>query len=385
MRRIVDRNATPEETANMIIGSGKIGAAGLPVKLADRLEQVLGAGSEQWSDIRSAMWQKASRVRNTAGEVDTARSAASVADLANSSLGRRMFSPQELMAMRNHAQGVRDLERVIQNLPETAAATRARTLYDEAFSGDQLSGSQRAVFRRMVDGTATSEETAKAIFSVIGGGNPGDAVRALQAIERIVGRNSPVMGDVRTGVWQRLTQNAAGKDQQGQQKLVQGINDFLNGQGRTISRQLYSDSERALMRRYAEAVRLTIIPKYARTNSDTAPALMAAVRKYAGMIGTALGMVTHGADPTGGLMGYGAGKAADTVLEKITKARQTKKLGDSLDDIIPSNTASPPPRARSAAKVLPMAVHGGPDQRISAALRAVTARNDEDRRRAETP
>src|SRR6185437_320952 len=67
MRRIVDRNATPEETANMIIGSGKIGNSGLPVRIADRLEQVLGSNSDSWSALRQAMWQKASQVRNPAG------------------------------------------------------------------------------------------------------------------------------------------------------------------------------------------------------------------------------------------------------------------------------------------------------------------------------
>jgi len=80
MRRIVDRNATPEETANMIIGSGKIGNAGLPVRIADRLEQVLGADSDSWSALRQAMWQKASQVRNSAGEIDPAKSAGSITD-----------------------------------------------------------------------------------------------------------------------------------------------------------------------------------------------------------------------------------------------------------------------------------------------------------------
>jgi hypothetical protein len=364
MRRIVDRNATPEETANMIIGSGKIGTSGLPVRIADRLEDVLGADSPAWSSIRQAMWRKASQVRNSAGEVDPARSAASIADFANSTLARRMFSVEELRAMRGHAQGVRDLDRIIETMPETGAAEAARTGYEQTFGGEGLSGAPKAAFQRMVEGTATPEETANAIFSSIGGGNSGNTVRALHAIENIVGRDSPAMGAIRQGVWQKLTQNPYGKDQQGQQKLMQGINEFLNGKGREIARTLYSADERALMGRYAEAARKTIIPKYARTNSDTAPAMLAAARKYAGAIGSALGIGVHGG-ATGGLEGYAVGKLLDKAVEKFSAVREAKKLNDTLEDIIPvPRRASSPLKPRTAAKMLPLAIHGGPDANI---------------------
>ena len=39
------------------------------------------------------------------------------------------------------------------------------------------------------------------------------------------------MAAVRQGVWQKLTQAAAGKDQPGAQKAMQAINEFLNGSG----------------------------------------------------------------------------------------------------------------------------------------------------------
>lgn len=363
MRRIVDRNATPEETANLIIGSGKIGTSGAPVRIADRLEEILGADSPAWSSIRQAMWRKASQIRTSAGEVDPAKSAASITDFSNSTLARRMFSPEELRAMRGHAQGVRDLDRLIETMPETTAAEGARTAYEAAFGGENLAGSQRAAFRRMVDGTATPEETAQAIFSSIGGGNSGNTVRALNAIEDIVGPDSPAMGAVRQGVWQKLTQNPFGKDPQGQQKMMQGINEFLNGKGREIARTLYTADERALMNRYAEVVRKTIIPKYARTNSDTAPAMLAAARKYAGAIGSAIGMGIHGG--AGGLEGYAVAKLLDKAVEKIGAARQAKKLNDTLEDIIPpARKALPPPSAKTAAKILPLSAHGGPGTNI---------------------
>lgn len=368
MRRIVDRGATPEETANMIIGSGKIGNSGLPVRIADRLEQVLGADSDGWSAIRQAMWQKASQVRNAAGVVDPAKSANSITEFTNSSLARRMFTDQERAAMRSHAQGVRDLDRNIEQMPITQTANRVREVYQNVFGGGDLGGAPKAAFQRMVEGVATPEEIANGVFKVIGAGNPGHVTRALQAIERIVGPNSDAMGAVRQGVWQKLTQAAAGKDQPGAQKAMQAINEFLNGSGRTIAQQLYSPQELALMDRYQKALKLTIIPKYARTNSDTAPALLAAVRKYAGMIGSALGMVAEHGSPGGGLQGYAVGKLLDKAGEKFLAARQSKKLDDTFNNVVPPPVKPTSPPRFKQARILPLSLRGGPTANIGATI-----------------
>ena len=368
MRRIVDRNATPEETANMIIGSGKIGSSGLPVRIADRLEQVLGANSDSWSAIRQAMWQKASQVRNAAGEVDPGRSANSITEFTNSSLARRMFTDQERAAMRSHAQGVRDLDRNIEQMPITQTAARVRQAYQDTFGGADLGGAPKAAFQHMVDGTATPEEIANGVFKVIGAGNPGHVTRTLQAIERIVGPDSEAMAAVRQGVWQKLTQAAAGKDQPGAQKAMQAINEFLNGSGRTIAQHLYSPEELALMDRYQKALKLTIIPKYARTNSDTTPALLAAVRKYAGMIGSALGLAAEHGSPTGGLAGYGVSKLLDKAGESFLAAKQAKKLNQTFSTIVPPPVKpAPSPRLKSA-RVLPLSLSSAPTANIGAAL-----------------
>lgn len=342
MQRIVDRHATPEEIANMVVGSGKLGNAGLPVRIADRLEQVLGAQSPEFNSVRQAIWQKASQVRNTAGEVDPLRSARSISDFTGSSLARRMFTPQELTAMRNHAEGVRGLEATIENLPSTQAAARAQQGYEALFGGEGLTGTQRGVFQRMVEGTATPEETANTMFSIIGGGNPGNAVRALTAIERVVGRDSPVMGAVRQGVWQKLTQNAFGKDQPGQQKTVQAINEFLNGKGRMIARQLYTGEERALMNRYSDAVRKTIIPKYARTNSDTAVAAAAQQHKMVASLASAVSSMLH-LGPLGHLGGHAVTRMLNNRFKTFRGAADLKSLGESIHDVIPPPEKLPPP------------------------------------------
>jgi hypothetical protein len=161
MRRIIDRQATPEEIANMITGSGRLGNAGLPVRLADRLEQVLGRNSDAWSTVRQALWQRASQVRNGVGEIDPARSAQSIQDFSGSSLGRRMFSQQELAAMRAHAQGVRGLDQLIEQSPAAQAAQRVQTGYQQMFGGEGIGGAQQAAFRRIVEGTPLQRKPRK--------------------------------------------------------------------------------------------------------------------------------------------------------------------------------------------------------------------------------
>ncbi len=377
MRRIVDRNATPEEIANMVVGSGKIGNAGLPVRIADRLEQVLPP--EGWSAVRQAMWQRASQVRNSSGAVDPMRSANSITEFTNSTLARRMFSPEELAAMRSHAQGVRNLEGTIENMPQTQAANRAREIYQDVFGGRDLGGSPGAAFRRMVEGTATPEEITNGVFKVIGAGNPGHAARTIQAIERIVGTNSEAMAAVRQGVWQKLTQAAEGKDQPGAQKAMQAINEFINGSGRTVARALYSPEELARMDRYQQALKLTIIPKYARTNSDTAPALLHAIRKYASIIMGGLGYA-HG---DGGLAGVGVGKMLEYGSEKLAGMRSAKRLTDSLNNVVPPPRPVPIPKPSAAVTRLPLTLRGGATTNIGngiARLQGPGTANAEDKK-----
>jgi hypothetical protein len=335
MRRIIDRNATPEEIANMIVGSGRIGNSGLPVRMADRLEEVLGRDSEAWSTIRQAIWQRASQVRSEAGGVNTQ----GINDLVNSSLGRRVFSDAERNAMRTHSVAVRTLDDVIENLGATQAARRAQDEYQRIFGGQDIGGQQARVFRRIIDGTAAPEETTQAIFSTISG-NPGNARRVIGAIEGIVGRDSETMALVRDEVWRRLTQNAATKDQPGYQKVSQAIGEFLEGRGRSVATMLYTPEEIALMQRYQAVLKRLVIPKNARTNSDTAPALLQALRNYGSAITATLG---HSVDK---VIGKVAGSAVKTLIREsanvIGNARAAHKVARSLSPIdLPPPTSTP--------------------------------------------
>jgi hypothetical protein len=278
MRRIIDRNATPEEIGNMVVGSGAVGRAGLPVRLAERLEQVLGRDSDAFNAIRQAVWNRVSVAANPA------RTSQGILEFTQSSLARRLYSQPEIAVMRGHATAVRDLEQTIARLPSGAAAERARTGYQTLFGGEGIGGTQGTLFRKIADGSATNEEVVNSVFSAANSSSSGNVVRMLDAIERISGPQT--MAAIRQGVWQKLMEGGA-------QKRVSEIADFLNGNGRTVARKLYSPEELAMMQRYSDAIGHTVIPKAAKVGPDTAPAMASIARHSAGAVTDML--ITHAA------------------------------------------------------------------------------------------
>lgn len=64
MEKIIGRNggegATPTEVANYLYGQAKVGGTGLSVRLALRMQNVLGADSPEWSAIRQGLWSRLS-------------------------------------------------------------------------------------------------------------------------------------------------------------------------------------------------------------------------------------------------------------------------------------------------------------------------------------
>jgi hypothetical protein len=324
MRRIIDRQATPEEIANMVIGSGRIGNSGLPVRIADRLETILGRDSDAWSAIRQGIWRKASQVRNTAGEVDPQRSATGIMDLAGSSLGRRIFRPEELREMRHYATNVRNLDEAVQALPSVRHAERTRDAYETIFGGEGIGGAQATTFRRIAEGTATPEETAQAVFHAISSGNPGNVSRLIRAVEGLTGPQSESMSAIRQGVWQKLVEPVGTADAPGAQRTHTALNQFLNGRGRTIANQLYSAPELDMMREFAQLQRQLVVPPTGANRSETSTFVAPMLRKLGSKLGMVIGAaVGHMVAPG---LPWGVGEAAGAGAAKVIG-----KIGDRMD------------------------------------------------------
>lgn len=58
IQKIVDRDATAGEIANMLYGKSAIGEKGSSVRTAQRVKQIFGEGSEEWSAVKQGLWQR---------------------------------------------------------------------------------------------------------------------------------------------------------------------------------------------------------------------------------------------------------------------------------------------------------------------------------------
>jgi spore germination cell wall hydrolase CwlJ-like protein len=106
MEKIVERDATGGDIANMLYGKAAIGEKGDAVKLASRLKSLFGPNSEEWSAVRQGLWLRLSS--QPEGVTDFGPQALSTriskflsgdgADMA-----KVMFSPKELGEMRRFA------------------------------------------------------------------------------------------------------------------------------------------------------------------------------------------------------------------------------------------------------------------------------------------
>lgn len=110
MERIVGRNggegATPTEVANYLYGASKVGASGLSVRLAQRMQQVLGEDSPEWAALRQGLWSRLSQATEGTTEMGPQKLAGRINEFLNGSgapLAQTVFSPAERGLMRQFA------------------------------------------------------------------------------------------------------------------------------------------------------------------------------------------------------------------------------------------------------------------------------------------
>ncbi len=114
LRKIIERQATPEETVNYLVGQSKVGARGVSVRLADRIERILGKDSQEWAAIRQAAWQRLTTTTEGTTPMTPTKIADRVTEFVNgegSSLAKRLFTTEELGQMRRYGQALKVMSR----------------------------------------------------------------------------------------------------------------------------------------------------------------------------------------------------------------------------------------------------------------------------------
>ena len=150
LRKIVDRDATPTEVVNYIVGASKAGQKGLSVRLTRRLGEIFGKDSPEWSVIRQAAWQKVAG--NTEGIDPKGAQAMSKAvfDFINGDgkfLAQQIFTKEELFQMKQFAVALK------QTIPQAGARNFSQSGNRAAAIARQLSGSLGAAFGASQGGT----------------------------------------------------------------------------------------------------------------------------------------------------------------------------------------------------------------------------------------
>lgn len=106
LRSIIERDATPEQTINYLLGHSKVGNTPLSVRMADRMKNILGSDSPEWSALRQAAWQRTTGVAEGQTEMGAQKMSERIYDLTNGSgrsLATRLFSPDEIKQMNSYA------------------------------------------------------------------------------------------------------------------------------------------------------------------------------------------------------------------------------------------------------------------------------------------
>ena len=119
-----------------------------------------------------------------------------------------------------------------------------------------------------------------------------------------------------------------------------------------------------MMQRYADAVKKTVIGKYARTNSDTAVASGAAAQRQVHAIGNAIASFFH-MGPLGHLGGNWVAKKIGERAKASASARDADALRDSVNDVVPKQpwTQGKPPSAPSTFRPFAIPREPNEDQR----------------------
>jgi len=58
LQKIIERDATAGEVANYLYGASQVGEKGVSSRMAVRLKQVFGEGSEEWSAVKQGLWMR---------------------------------------------------------------------------------------------------------------------------------------------------------------------------------------------------------------------------------------------------------------------------------------------------------------------------------------
>ncbi|MDP4006513.1 hypothetical protein [Methylobacterium sp. NEAU K] len=276
LRRIVERDASPNEVAAMLFGSPGTGrVTGGQVQTLTRLRDAVGADSEPWAAV-----QRGLIARHLGGE--------------GADLGRRLdyllrgegrsltpfLSQEQRAGLGQLRAAVQQAENAGRPTP-TWAADLERTGFDPNAVGRSLFGSSGMI-----------------------GAKPGAASEA-RAARAFLGADSQEWAGLRQAAVQRLMDPAMPAT-----KMVAGLRDFTDGAGKGVASTLFSPEELGHLRRFAGALQATVRPDGTIKPGAAGEAGRKAVAKAMDLIAGAIAFKVGGLPAAAGTYGAKVGQRA---------------------------------------------------------------------------
>lgn len=295
-----DTKATPDNVLTMAYGSSSTPGGQMPVQIAQRIIKIFGKASPEFATYRqgllSHMLDTPDGISPLSNEVMADRIHNFFSGSKGAGLAQQLYSPVERSRMLAHANSLR-------TAIDPAPAKGVDALIAK-WSG-RGDGGERASAKTVVD-TLMGESGKNGLSPLI--------------VRKLRDRISPQgMTAIKQGVWSRITEDADGAINWGDQKIGQRIAKFLNGDGKGLADELFSPAERKAMMNIAEA-HLKNIPVPGTTNPSGSGHLMA--RMAHGARHSLLPIVgfSHG-----GLPGAALGTALDKAVTMVGNKRSAAK------------------------------------------------------------
>lgn len=134
------------------------------------------------------------------------------------------------------------------------AARAANTEWRQRFGFNQRDDADRIV-NRIVTGEVTPQEVSNYIVGASKVGAKGVSSRLLTRLAEATGNDPEALQAIRGGVWNRLSQATEGTAAKPSAKVIDDINEFLNGSGQDVANRLFTPEQRGVMRAYADTLR----------------------------------------------------------------------------------------------------------------------------------
>ena len=309
------QGATSAELADTLFGRSGIGENPLGVKLAQHIRDTYGPNSEPFNALRQGMMAKLTRADEGKLGFDPAAIAGQIDEFLDGRgrpMANTLYSPQTQTALRKYSSALRDHAADIAESSDPVDRAIAK------ISGRNGVPATPAEVRDLLWGRAIAQDKTVSI---------GLAKR----LKDMYGENSPQWSAIKQGLFSKLVEPGDGLKDWGPGKVAQGLNRFLNVDGRDLANVVYQPQELQLIRQYADLMRQLEVPQAGANWSNNNP-IVRALHRVGGWLGMAIGaaLARHIMPFLPWEASVGIGAYAASQAQRLSKVIETRQIAKQM-------------------------------------------------------